>query len=969
MIIKTIMSAHRNRAYNARQLGVTVGLLISLILSPAGSASDVPLVEQPVSFQADVLPLLRTKCFGCHQGAKQLGEYQMTEFAGLLRGGESGETAIVPGDAEASYLITQIVPVGGIAEMPKSPQQPLAPAEIELIRRWINEGANNDLVATGPRYTSANPPQYLGPPTIPSIDLSPDEKTLAIAGNYEVILLDSASGKQLSRLVGMSPRINSVAFSHDGASLAAVGGTPGEVGELQVWNVETGQLQLSKTITYDTLTGVSWSPDDSHVALGANDNTVRAIDAATGEQILYQGAHEDWIRDTVFTNDGKHVVSVARDMTCKLTEVSTQRFVDNVTSITPGALSGGLSSIAIHPQRDEIVVGGADGIVKIYRVFRNTARKIGDDANLLQRLPALAGRINTIAVSRSGNFLAAIATIDNNSEVRVWRYYVDTAKPVSEQTAAQTLHYQLPGVAAYTLDLTNDGAVWIGACDGTVRHLDPAGALLGEFHVADAAAETTLDAAAFDAEQWTRRQNEQIVNSLNNAATNPPSGTESATVDTDTITTLTISPAKLRLHTPYEYVQLVAVATLEDGQLIDVTNQVVVQPHAAVAVQSGGLIRPLSDAAGELIVRIGTQQQAIPFEFTGHGNVGVDFIRDVNPVLSRLGCNQGTCHGAQKGKNGFRLSLRGYDPIFDIRALTDDLAARRINPAAPESSLMLRKPLGLTPHEGGTLVSPGDPYHAILRQWIAAGSHLNLDTPRVTSLELFPSNPVVQSTSAHQQVRVVAYYADGTSRDVTREAVIESGNTEVATAQSGGVLRAIRRGEAPVLARYEGAYAATTLTVMGDREGYHTPQVPEWNRIDGLVAQKWERMQIVPSDIADDATFLRRIHLDLTGLPPASAIVREFLADPTPTQEKRNKIIDQLIGNDDFVVFWTNKWADLLQVNRKFLGVEGSRTYREWIRQAVAENRPYDEVVRQILTASGSNHANPPASYFKGSSD
>jgi hypothetical protein len=334
-------------------------------------------------------------------------------------------------------------------------------------------------------------------------------------------------------------------------------------------------------------------------------------------------------------------------------------------------------------------------------------------------------------------------------------------------------------------------------------------------------------------------------------------------------------------------------------------------------------------------------------------------------VLSRLGCNQGTCHGAQKGKNGFRLSLRGYDPIFDIRALTDDLAARRINPSAPQDSLMIRKPLGLTPHEGGTLMTDGDPYHAVLRRWIADGSRLDLATPRVTSLELFPINPVVQSTSARQQVRVIAHYADGATRDVTREAFIESGNTEVATSTPGGVLRAVRRGEAPVLARYEGAYAATTLTVMGDRTGYVKPEIASWNHIDELVAQKWERMKIVPSDLCDDATFFRRVHLDLTGLPPTSQAVRDFLADTTPTQQKREKAIDSLIGNEDFIVFWTNKWSDLLQVNRKFLGVEGSKAYREWIRTAVEQNRPYDEFARQIITASGSNQTNPPASYYK----
>ncbi len=967
MFDKTKISVLRNRNRDVVSLCIALATVFGLPSFQTVSAEDVSDIERPVSYQTDVLPLLRTKCFGCHQGAKQLGEYRMTEFASLLQGGESGAPAIVPGDADASYLVTQITPVEGAAEMPKAPQPPLNPSEIELIRRWINEGAVSDLVAPAePHYTPNNPPEYAGPPTIPSIDLSPDEKTLAIAGLYEVILLDTESGKNRSRLVGTSPRINSVAFSHDGARLAAAGGTPGENGELQVWNVESGKLELSKMITFDTLTGVAWSPDDTRIAFGANDNAVRAVNSETGEQSLFQGAHDDWIRDTVFTNDGKHLVSVARDMTCKLTEIATQRFIDNVTSITPGALSGGLSSVTIHPSRDEIIVGGADGIVKIYRVFRNTARKIGDDANLLQRMPPMPGRIYAVAINDRGSHLAAVSTIDGNSEIRVWRYNVDTAKPASEQIAEQTLQLKLPGVATYSLDITHDGSVWIGESDGIARHIDSAGAVLAAHHVTEYTVGDSLESNSFDAQQWTQHQNERRAAALSKSTeTAEIDETDTTTLSDSEIAALTISPTRIQLNSPYEYIQLVAVATLKDGQSVDVTDQIEIQPHAAFAMQSSGLIRPLANATGVLHVEVGKFRKTLPFQNVGHEDVAVDFIRDVNPVLSRLGCNQGTCHGAQKGKNGFRLSLRGYDPIFDIRALTDDLAARRINPAAPESSLMLRKPLGLTPHEGGTIMSPGDPYHAILRQWIAAGSKLQRDTPRVTSLELFPQNPIVQSTSARHHARVVAHYADGAFRDVTHEAVIESGNTEVATTQAGGVLHAIRRGEAPVLARYEGAYAATTLTVMGDRSGYETSERVAWNPIDELVAQKWERMKIVPSKIADDATFLRRVHLDLTGLPPSSDAVRNFLDDPASTREKRMKVIDQLIGNEDFVVFWTNKWADLLQVNRKFLGVEGSQAYREWIREAVEENRPYDEIVRQILTATGSNQANPPASYYK----
>jgi hypothetical protein len=351
----------------------------------------------------------------------------------------------------------------------------------------------------------------------------------------------------------------------------------------------------------------------------------------------------------------------------------------------------------------------------------------------------------------------------------------------------------------------------------------------------------------------------------------------------------------------------------------------------------------------------GTEVAAVP-----------DFVRDVNPVLSRLGCNAGTCHGAQAGKNGFKLSLRGYDPIFDVRALTDDLAGRRVNVAAPDDSLMLLKTTGATPHVGGGLITTDDPYYKTIRGWIAGGAKLDLGTPRVTKIELLPINPVVQKAGETQQFTVTATYADGKTRDVTREAFVETGNADVATAAPrGGLLTAVRRGEAPILARYEGAYAATTLTVMGDRTGFTWAQPPANNRIDELTAAKWKRMQIEPSGLCADEEFIRRVTIDLTGLPPSADDVRAFLADKRDTKVKRDELVDRLVGSKEYVEYWTNKWADLLQVNRKFLGVEGAAAFRKWIRQEVDANTPYDQFARKVLTAQGSNKDNPAASYFK----
>ncbi len=959
-------------------------LLFGLSASPAEQPTEEENEQaKPVSYHTDVHPIFSRHCHGCHQGAKQLGSYVMTDFQQLVAGGESEQPAIVPGKPQESYLVELITPVDGHAEMPRDPFPPLSKTEIETVTRWIAEGAKNDSPEdTGPKYDADHPPVYTSAPAIPSVDVSPDGSLVAVAGFHEVVLLGS-DGQQQKRLVGLSPRINSVRFSPDGKRLAAVGGTPAVRGELQVWDVETGELLLSRLVTYDALAGASWSPDGSKVAFGASDNVVRAVDSTTGQQVLFQGAHEDWVRDTAFTADGKHLISVGRDMSCKLTHVETERFIDNITSITPGALSGGMSSVVAHPERDEIFVGGADGKAKVFRVFRVSARKIGDNANLVRTFPEMPGRIFSVAISPDATRLAAASTLNGKAEVRVWKYDFDgtltdelkkiLAKRVAERSAEEkqkVAAYQgnetteiykvdLKEAAVYAIQFAKDNSLVVAAADGKIRRFAADGDLAAEFPVVPIESGSGLASASFDAKAW----NEMVVSRIEEAAQEspPPAGR---------VTELIAEPAEIRLDSPYAYAQLIVTARLDDGSTADVTRSCQIEAPDWVTATARGLIRPVGDGTAKLTLRYGDQTATVDIAASNVGgdqsqHGAVDFIRDVSPLLSRLGCNAGTCHGAQKGKNGFKLSLRGYDPVFDLRALTDDLAARRINAAAPEESLMLRKPLGTTPHQGGSLMTEGDPNHIILRRWIADGSKLDLQSPAVARIEIFPINPIVQSMKSRQQVRVVAHYSDGGSRDVTSEAFIESGNTEVATADDSGLLTAVRRGEAPILARFEGSYAATTLTVMGDRGGYEESEVPTWSPIDEWVAAKWRRVKLVPSDLCDDATFLRRVYLDLTGLPPSSDQVRAFIDDPTPTRQKRSKIIDELIGSEAYIDFWTNKWADLLQVNRKYLGVEGATKFRDWIRQAVAENRPYDQFAHEILTATGSNNENPAASYFK----
>ena len=400
----------------------TIALLatsaIALSAAPAKKSDDDP--NAPVSYFKKIRPIFQANCQGCHQPAKAKGGYVMTDFAKMLDGGESvadGLHAIIPKDPDHSLLVKQITPEQGKAEMPPK-KAPLADPDLMLIRRWVAEGAADDTPPNAKqRYDAAHPPVYQRPPVITSMDFSPDGSLLAVAGFHEVLLWKGDGSELLARLIGLSERIQSVRFSPDGKRLAACGGRPAQMGEVQIWDVEKRTLALSVPVGFDTVYGVAWSPDGKVVSFGCPDNTLRAIDAATGTQVLQQTSHSDWVLGTSFNAAGDQLVSVGRDMSAKLTEVATQRFIDNISSITPGALRGGLQSVARHPVRDELLVGGADGVPQAYRIVRKVQRHIGDNALCIRRWPAMEGRIYAVDFAPDGLRFAAVSSLDGKGAV------------------------------------------------------------------------------------------------------------------------------------------------------------------------------------------------------------------------------------------------------------------------------------------------------------------------------------------------------------------------------------------------------------------------------------------------------------------------------------------------------------------------------------------------------------------------
>ncbi len=484
----------------------------SLSGRPAASA-DPPRTETPakVSYYKDVRPILAQNCNGCHQPAKPMGGYITTGPADLLKAGEREKPGVVAGKPDQSYLVEQIRTHGdGKAEMPKG-RDPLNPIQVKTITDWVAQGAVDDTPpsAKAAVVDAAHPPTYSAPPVVTGVAFSPDGNYLAVTGYHEILLYSAKNLTLVSRLIGMSERVNALAFSPDGKKLAAVGGAPGRFGEVQVWDHAKERLLISVPVTFDTLYGVSWSPDGTALAFGCADNTVRAIDPLTGKQVLFMATHGDWVLGTVFSQDGQHVASVSRDRSLKLTEVPTQRFVDNLTTISPGTFKGGLMCVdrrpvdnspvkvrvlglamsVERPKRmskvpddakgtapkvyDELIAAGSDGTPRLYKMHREKPRVMNDDdSNLIKSFEPMPGRISTVKFDATGKHFAAASSLDGAGEVRV--YETDTGKKVVCQGvtgAAYTVAWQADGRRIASAGF--DGKVWL--------HDPSTGQKLGEF--------------------------------------------------------------------------------------------------------------------------------------------------------------------------------------------------------------------------------------------------------------------------------------------------------------------------------------------------------------------------------------------------------------------------------------------------------------------------------------------------------
>ena len=430
-----------------------------------------------------------------------------------------------------------------------------------------------------------------------------------------------------------------------------------------------------------------------------------------------------------------------------------------------------------------------------------------------------------------------------------------------------------------------------------------------------------------------------------------------------------VFPPEIHLETSRDGQSLVVQITEPNGVTRDVTAEAKLSlTDPAIAKLDGAKIAPLADGQTSLAVTYNGQAANVPIIVkSATADHPVSFMLDVMPVFMKAGCNSGSCHGAARGKDGFHLSLFGYDPDGDFQRITRQVATRRVNLALPAESLLLQKSIGAVQHTGGAPLTADSPLYQSMLRWIEAGAPKDADNVATPiSLEILPKQALLEEGTAHRMT-VRAKYSDGTNRDVTNLALFMSSNDTAAKISPGGVVAAGTRGEAFVMARFATFTVGSQVITIPKALKYEFPSKPENNYIDGFVHGKLKKLRILPSELCDDATFLRRAYLDIVGLLPSREEAERFLA--STESQKRDKLVDELLGRQEFTDLWVMKFAELLQIRSineaQQLSTKGALLYFNWLGEKISANVPMNQIVRELLSSEGGTFANPATNYYQ----
>lgn len=451
------------------------------------------------------------------------------------------------------------------------------------------------------------------------------------------------------------------------------------------------------------------------------------------------------------------------------------------------------------------------------------------------------------------------------------------------------------------------------------------------------------------------------------ATASPPTEAAQVAQVTGKPVQIEVTPKTLDLDGQRSARQILIQGIYADKTVRDLTPfaQFQVEGNAPVRLLDGGYVESVANGTGTIKIQVAGQEKTLAYSVKGMEKARpVSFRHEVIAALNVGGCNMGACHGTPSGKNGFKLSLRGFDPAADYLQLTRDVLARRTVAENPDASLLMLKAMGRAPHEGGQRFAPSAVTTRAVRQWMAEGmANDPQNLPAVKKVTIEPGSLSLIKPAKWQQLAITASFEGGRIADVTRLSNFSSSDPSIAEVSATGLVEFRQPGEVAILVRYLEELVTVRLSHLEPKPNLVWVAPKEINYIDQLTFSKLKTMGILPSAVCSDADFVRRVYLDICGILPDGTAVKEFLADKDPN--KRTKLIDNLLDRPEYADFWTMKWSDVLRSSRKNIQVKGIHVFQDWLKGHIAANTGIDKIVQELLTSSGSTFGNPPANYYR----
>ncbi|MEM9411147.1 MAG: DUF1549 domain-containing protein, partial [Planctomycetota bacterium] len=435
---------------------------------------------------------------------------------------------------------------------------------------------------------------------------------------------------------------------------------------------------------------------------------------------------------------------------------------------------------------------------------------------------------------------------------------------------------------------------------------------------------------------------------------------------------LVVFPMQIELSNARDQQSIIAQLHYSDGITQDVSDEIAIEiVDPEIVSFSTGQFLGRSNGATQAAIRMNEFEVVVSIKVQkSELNPPVSFLNEVVPILSKVGCNAGSCHGAARGKDGFQLSLYGYDPSGDYFRLTREMPGRRINLGMPEECLLVSKATGEVAHSGGALIQRGSKFHQSMLRWLREGA-LNDSTkaPQVERVFIYPESSVLNGEGAVQQLSVVATYSDGTDSDVTSLAYFLSNNDNAVTVDASGLVTAHRRGEAFVTARFDSHTVGVPFVVVPRDEPFDSRTVSEKNYIDSHIHSKLRKLRLRPSELCNDQEFIRRVSIDICGVVPTEQEVLEFCDDQSV--DKRSSLIDRLLERKEFVDIWVMKWSELLQIRslNNIVSYKAALLYYAWLQDQISNDVPIDQMIKELLASKGGTFTSPATNYYQNEQD